>query len=307
MNFWHHSWLWFWPLWAYCGASTYAYEADQYLNRTVHVPDSLTMMDTRVNAALLDIAAGWQGARSDARFARAVYRKLGGLHWADRIERWANANPAVAKYPQTRFRNIYTGMPFWATRVNFFFGVARSIRIGGVMVGTDKFGHFFSQGLKYYNRQQRGWREERIWARGALAERWIFGRLTTGTYANADLVANFEGMRFYRSLFENEVVAGKAAVVSWTSDGPVISRPFTWSDHINDYWDEALNPGWMVDSLEKRLRLKVTAACTQARESPDAYRSEQDAALWARYSGIGLIDARHMQFEAVCSLGTKSG
>ena len=279
-----------------------AYEADQYLNRTAGVEDSLPVMDARVNDALEKIAARWRGPPDNARFARAVYRELGGLYWADRIERWANANPSIQKYPQTRYRNVYWGMPIWATRVNFVFGVARSIRVAGVIVGTDKFGHFFSQGLKYYKRHQRGWSHERVWARGAYTERWIFGRLTTGTYANADLVANYEGMRFYASLFEDGVVPGKGTIVRWTADGATIARPFTWADHINDYWDEALNPGAMVPALESRLRVRILALCEAARVAPTAYSSREDAALWARYARIGLEDARDMQFAALCDL-----
>ena len=266
---------------AFASSVASAYEADQYLHRTAEVADSVVLMDAQVNEALATIAANWRGPRDDARFARAVWRKLGGLYWADRIERWANANPAIEKYPQTRFRSIYRGMPVWATRVNFFFGVARTMKVGGVMVGTDKFGHFFSQGLKYYKRQQRGWPDERVWAQGAFAERWIFGRLTTGTYANADLVANYEGLLFYRSLFEDHVVADKPAIVVWSDSGPRIRRAFAWADHVNDYWDEALNPGAMVPSLESRLRRRVSETCPLARQQPQAYRSQDDAGLWA--------------------------
>lgn len=170
------------------------------------------------------------------------------------------------------------------------------------MIGTDKFGHFFSQGLKYYKRHKRGWSDERVFARGAYAERWIFGKLTTGVYANADLVANYEGMRFYASLFEPGVIPGKAAIVRWSESGPVISRPFTWTDHVTDYWDEALNPGPMVPALEKRLRKRMLELCHAARAEPAAYSSSEDDALWNRYEQIGLRDARHMQFTAVCGL-----
>ncbi|MBJ39312.1 MAG: hypothetical protein CMD83_12750 [Gammaproteobacteria bacterium] len=287
---------------ALCVSGGFAYESDQYLYRTAEVADSLPLMDARVNDALVQIAATWSGPRDDARFARAVYRELGGLYWVDHIERWANANPAIRKYPQTRFRSVYRGMPIWATRVNYLFGVARSMRVGGVRVGTDKFGHFFSQGLKYYKRHKRGWSDERVFGRGAFAERWIFGKLTTGVYANADLVANYEGMRFYASLFEDDVRSGKPALVGWSEDGPVIARPFTWTDHVTDYWDEALNPGPMVPALEKRLHARMLGLCDAARAVPAAYSSPEDDALWERYEKIGLKDARHMQFTSVCSL-----
>ena len=37
--------------------------------------------------------------------------------------------------------------------------------------------------------------------RSVTTERGVFGALTTGIYSNADLVANYEGYRFYRGLF----------------------------------------------------------------------------------------------------------
>jgi len=41
-------------------------------------------------------------------------------------------------------------------------GVAlgRTIRLAGSLTGSDKLGHFFSQGLKYYRSHLEGWSEE---------------------------------------------------------------------------------------------------------------------------------------------------
>ena len=70
-----------------------------------------------------------------------------------------------------------------------------------------------------------GWREEHILGRGTFNERWLFGQLTTSIYSNADLVANYEGYRFYRSLFEDGVVPGKPAIVRFAGDAPGSSAP----------------------------------------------------------------------------------
>jgi hypothetical protein len=64
----------------------------------------------------------------------------------------------------------------YASRVNFFFGTGRTIRIGGTLLGTDKLGHFFSQGWKYYRRHRRGLSEAAVMRRGAFNERWLFGQ-----------------------------------------------------------------------------------------------------------------------------------
>ena len=71
--------------------------------------------------------------------------------------------------------------------------------------------------------------EQEAAERSAYTERAIFGQMTTGSYSNADLVANYEGHRFYRSLFEDNIVPGKPAILRWENDAWVIQRPYTWA------------------------------------------------------------------------------
>ncbi len=61
----------------------------------------------------------------------------------------------------------------------------------------------------------------------------LFG--ATGSYSNADLVANYEGYRFYRSLFDDDVISGKTAILRWENNRWVIQREFDWADHVNEY------------------------------------------------------------------------
>lgn len=280
------------------GAS--AYESDQYTNRTQDIADSRDLLDDAVNQAIQGILARKNAPRTKQKIAKAIYLDIGGLYWADKIERWAAKSPDVEKYDQTRRESVYKGMPFWATRVNFVFGVGRSFRVNGVMVGSDKFGHFVSQGYKYYIREQRGEPPEKLLKKGWFAERWIFGELTTGVFSNADLVANFEGWRFYQSLFEDNVTEGKIAILNLDGDVYVQQRLFTFADHINNYWDEALNPSYTVPSLDKRLKKAIKALCPEYQESPDFYTVPDDAKLWARYEHLGLKDSRQNQFAVIC-------
>ena len=277
-----------------------AYESDQYTNRTQDISDSLELMDGAVNKAIRDILARKNPPRTNSRIAKAIYFEIGGLYWADKIERWAAKSPEVEKYEQTRRDSVYKGMPFWATRVNFIFGVGRSFRVNGVMVGSDKFGHFFSQGYKYYLREVRGESREKLLRKGWFAERWIYGELTTGLFSNADIVANYEGWRFYQSLFKDDVVTGKTAIMKLDRGIYVQQRPFSFADHINDYWDEALNPSYAVPSLNKRLRKAIKGLCPEYHKSPDFYTVPDDAQLWTTYEHLGLKDSRQNQFVAIC-------
>lgn len=281
----------------------FGYESDQYTQRTQEVSDSLRVMDRAVNDSIASILARKKPPTTQAAMARAIYYDIGGHYWADKIERWAAKSAEVEKYHQSRYQSIYRSMPIWATRVNFLFGIGRSFRVNDVMVGSDKFGHFVSQGYKYYKRDIRGLTDEELLARGWFAERWLFGQLTTGVFSNADLVANYEGWRFFQSLFNDEVISDKPAILMFKAGKIVQQREFTWADHINDYWDEALNPSFMVPSLNKRLRKKIAALCPDYEKNRSAYSTQGDAELWGRYKFLGLKDNRANHFTAICTPG----
>ncbi|MEO7794838.1 MAG: hypothetical protein ABIV06_08700, partial [Thermoanaerobaculia bacterium] len=277
-----------------------AYETDQYSNRLVPLADSQPILERVVNEALLRVAAGWRGGADRYGFTLAVFHELGGLHWVDRIERLAIESPEIQRLPQMRHHSIYDGLPFTARRVNFVFGVGSTIRLAGVLTGTDKLGHFFSQGKKYYFSRLAGWREEHILGRGKFNERWLFGQLTTSVYSNADLVANYEGYLFYRSLYEDGIVPGKSAIVRFAGDRAVVTRPFSWGDHVSDYWDEALHPSHMSRELAKSMQQAILGICADYALAPERFRVRDEAVLRERYAAIGLKPAAENSVPVVC-------
>jgi len=277
------------------------YETDQYTHRLQPIADAQSLLDRTVNEALADIAAGWRGHGDRAVFATALFHRLGGYYWVDRIERLAMQSPEIERLPQSRHHSIFEGLPFHARRVNYFFGVGHTIRLAGSLVGTDKLGHFFSQGKKYYLSHLAGWKDESVVGRGEFNERWIFGQLTTSVYSNADLVANYEGYLFYRSLFEPGIVPGKPAIVRFAGDRAEITRPFTWSDHVNDYWDEALNPSYMSPGLARAIQGAIRDLCPDYERAPGAFEARDEARLHERYARIGLKPAPENSVAVVCA------
>ncbi len=281
-------------------APGFPYETDQYSLGEAPIADSVDLLNNRFNQELARIAAEWRGPASRARFARQVYARLGGRHWVDRLERWAIRSPDVEKALPGGRRSIYRGLPFWATRAGFFFGVAPTIRIHSVSLGTDKIGHFISQGWKYHRRHLRGASPERVLRLGVRNEAGIFGSLTTGTFSNADLVANYEGYLFYRSLFEDDVVAGKPAIIAWAEGGARIQRRFDFRDHVNDFWSEALNPSRFDSLLRKPMLARLRQLCPDYQRRPDLYVPERDEELRARYRHLGLRPGISHRLDRVC-------
>lgn len=254
-----------------------------------------------MNEGLERVAASWRGPEDRWLFAHAVYRELGGIYWVDRIERRAMKSSTIERLPQARHHSVFSSAPWWATRVNYLFGVGKTLRLAGSLVGSDKLGHFISQGVKYYRSHLAGWQEGHLIWRGRFNERWLFGQLTTSVYSNADLVANYEGFLFYRSLFEDGVVGAKPRLVRFDGRRASLVRPFDWADHVNDYWDEALNPSYFSPALGKAVRNALLTVCDDYARAPEAFTVRDESALRERYAHIGLRPAPQNSVPAVCA------
>ena len=286
------------------GGQAPAHETDQYSIRGVELEDSTELLNRQFNHMLGEIADGWWEGENRAKFAKRVFYTMGGTHYIDKYERWARNNPQVDMLWMPRDESIYRGGPFWSTRVVFFFGLGPVLRINGQLVGSDKIGHFLSQGWKYHKRYLRGVPEAEVVRIGQRNESGIFGYLTTGVFSNADLVANYEGLLFYRSLFEDGVVAGKPAIIEWVGSGARLRRPFDWRDHVNAYWDEAFNPGLYDGLLARRVADHLAELCEDYRADPQAYVPANDAELARRYAILELRDASKYRLDNLCESET---
>ncbi len=276
-----------------------AYETDQYRGRGVVLTDSLEILDGQVNSVLQDIARQWEGEPDNQRFAREVYKRLGGLYWVARFERWALRHPDVERYKPDRDESIYAGFPIWSSRISAIVGISQTFLVNDVRVGGDKFGHFFSQGYSYFDHRHDGWSQHRVLGRGAFWEKWFWGYLTTGIFSNGDLVANYEGQLFYESLFEPDVVPGKSEIIVWRDKKPFLKRRFTWADHINDYWDEALHPSYFVKSMRPRMLRAISLLCDDYRSDDHLYVRDEPA-LIEKYADLGLKPSPEFRPIEVC-------
>ena len=149
--------------------------------------------------------------------------------------------------------------------------------------------------------------ETRAAEHSAFTERAIFGQLTTGVYSNADLVANFEGYRFYRSLFEDGVIPGKPAILAWRDDHWEIQRPFTWADHVNEYWDEALNINHFDSLLYPYMEERLADFCPMYRQAPEMFYIEDEDSLKERYAHLQLRDTSELRLDNLCTPAGSEG
>jgi len=281
-----------------------AYETDQVSNRLQPISDSTVSLNDRVNNTLRSIAGEWRGPRNERRFVKRIYWHIGGLHWVDKLERWAMKAPEVDKLTTPRYQSIYAGHPLYASRVTKLFGIGATIRVNDVLIGSDKIGHFISQGMKFYMRWIRSRDEDDAARRSAYTERAIFGQLTTGSYSNADLVANYEGHRFYRSLFEDEIVPGKPAILVWEEDRWKIQREFDFADHVNDYWDEGVNFNHYDRLLYPHVKNRLLEYCDEFSQAPLRYAVRNESELLQRYRHLELRDTSELRLPNLCQQTT---
>ncbi|MDJ0907020.1 MAG: hypothetical protein QNI96_13455 [Woeseiaceae bacterium] len=286
-----------------CGlwlAQAQAYETDQHTKRGTDLADSTSILNDKVNESIAEIVGDWDRGHDEMHVVNEFYRKLGGRHWVDRLERWAMKSPDVERLDVGRYESIFAGHPVWATRVAKFFGTGATIRVNDQLIGSDKIGHFISQGRKYYRRYLRYGSEEEAAEQSAFTERALFGQLSNGIYSNADLVANYEGHRFYRSLFEDDIVPGKPAILRWDDDGWIIQRKFDWADHVNEYWDEALNINHYDAALYRHMHDTFVEMCPKYWERPDLYTIVNEEVLREKYAHLQLRDTSELRLDSLC-------
>ena len=278
-----------------------AYETDQFSNRQQAIRDSASILNHQVTLAIASTIIGWRGEPDEMKVVDGIYYKIGGKHWVDKLERFAMDSGEVERLTTPPHDSIYSGHPLYATRVAGLFGVGPTLKINNVLVGTDKLGHFLSQGWKFYRRWVRLGDEGKAAEQSAYTERALFGQMTTGSYSNADLVANYEGFRFYRSLFEADIVAGKPAILAWDNDHWIMQRPFDFADHVNDYWDEALNINHYDTMLYSHMKNRLLSFCDSYRAHPELYAVHDEDALKYRYRNLQLRDTSELGLSHICT------
>ena len=284
-----------------------AYETDQFNNRLQPIGDSTSILNRQVTLAIAETITSLNGPRDDMKVVNGIYHKIGGKHWVDKLVRFAMDSDEVERLDTPPHDSIYSGHPLWATRVAGLFGVGPTLKINGVLVGSDKLGHFLSQGRKFYRRWVRMGDEAKAAEQSAYTERALFGQMFTGSYSNADLVANYEGYLFYRSLFEDDVIAGKPAIIAWQDDHWIMQRPFDWADHVNDYWDEALNINHFDAMLYKHMKSRLLTFCDDYRTAPDLFKVHDEQTLKNRYRNLQLRDTSELRLDRLCKQESDDG
>ncbi|MEN8257622.1 MAG: hypothetical protein ABFS09_07150 [Thermodesulfobacteriota bacterium] len=153
------------------------------------------------------------------------------------------------------------------------------VSLNGHFVGLDKVGHFFAEGWHYF--ELTDYREDNIaqaleW--GKEQEAGKFGYTTTGIFSFADLVANFNGWRFWNKVLlkENDPLKGVIAnffnrpyitceiqIITSLKNRKIVkawenNTPFDLADYLDGAWDEGNNCNSYEDPvIEEKVASRV--------------------------------------------------
>ncbi len=149
---------------------------------------------------------------------------------------WLETAP-IDRHTFSAREDIYGGVHWRQNLLLATVGPCSTLRLGDVLVGTDKIDHFLVQGFLYFRWSRQGRNTERALRLGTFTERAYWGTATTKTFSYADLAANYDGYRFYAGLL------GPGSALQRDEDGCVEQvRPWDWAEWVDWQYDEVLNP-----------------------------------------------------------------
>ena len=160
-----------------------------------------------------------------------------------------------------------------------------TVRVRGHLVGLDKLGHFFAQGWQYFElTREEGKSIEQALQWGKEQEGGKYGYTTTGIFSFADLVANFNGLRFWNRVLRknNDPLLGFAANLL---DSPYVTcniqvaasfrhmkivkawernKKFDLSVYLDGVWDEGNNcNSYASPVIEEKVSLRIREVDSQ--------------------------------------------
>ena len=301
-----------------------AREVDQFTDRLFqldHLSDASQVIDAHMNALLAQVVS-----ELDARQPRSqperdiiVEEVLQGSHieliaqLRSPLEAWVREVAPVELF-WAAHRGIYGGdVDYDDMGLAWYIDNAPVFRIGPLLVGIDKLGHFLGQGW-FYAREYAALRARdpqateadllgRVRAYGHELESGYQGLTGTGVYSYADLAANWQGFEFYRSLW-----AGPRPFIIATNGAYRVARAFHVLDYATDAWDEVANPSRARHErfFSKVVRYLRSRVCEAYRGDPVRFANASGRSQDPReyiWEGAGQFGAeRRWQLAEICQL-----
>ena len=245
-------------------AKSYSAEVDHFSLSHLDVQDSTKLIENEINR-LMTVAIDQANRpikkvmpkHSSGRFPKRpgcnetrLYKQL---KWqlarpvVGQLETFAEESAHISKRRVPFLKSIYQDF-FWQESPSLVLSqrMAAIIKINNVEIGTDKLGHFFTEGLSYFDLTNKLTADINLGLHfGRWTESLYFGAQTTGVFSYADLTANFNGLRYW-----NKILAKQQDPLTHQTVTPyiscqdkkwVVSEGFSFEPYIDLAWNEQIN------------------------------------------------------------------
>jgi hypothetical protein len=251
-----------------CGATAQALEVDPYLAWMQRIEDSTPAINAYLNESARNAVelANENPRKFDSCSAVtiAIFRRMHKAVLLSRpLVRHINRNPDIDKYGRPHFAEVSGSMYRYVPQL-YFSSLADSINVDGIYMSSDKLGHVFGFGRRYYKKYldaiDDGLGTEAALLKaieyGVRHEKGIVGKVIDGIYSYADLEANYQGMQLARSFCEgNEPnLAGSPGAWEWHHDADI-------SGFVLPTFDEGYLPNNFIKVYRPMIRKRLKRYC----------------------------------------------
>lgn len=251
-------------------SSVYASEIDPFNNRSVQLEDSLPALNLKANELMKDALSKLNKkdfSCSEKKLYKSLRKKFRNQYTSEFAE-WLVETDELDKMSTKTSDSIYQEFKWYQAVIPGLFAklsdpAGEILNVGGVFVGTDKFEHFSGSGFNYFKKyylKEKSLKDAMMI--GYRAEVGIMGATMTGVMSYADMVANFNGMRFWNNMLGKHV-----DVLTNEEVTPYLEcekgqwhqvRQIDFSEYIDHAWDEGINCSWFrTESLLRKVQTRI--------------------------------------------------
>ena len=285
------------------GAHALAAEVDSFTFRMMPLEDSLETINDRTNDYLqkgLEIL-NEKGEGCDEKKLYKQLRKYYSNQYRGDLGAEIVNTQGIDAHWITIEESIYQDFNWYQSPIQGLWGrvatdpTAALIKVNGVLLGTDKFEHFMGSGYNYFKTYYlKGKPLSSALAIGDNAETGMMGSIMTGVMSYGDLVANFNGMRFWNHmLLKNDDVLGAkynaGPYVACEDDKWVQVEKINWATYIDEAFDEGQNcSSFKTEEMRSMVETRIDLASLRyGRELKCPMNPEKILPLKEKYGEIG--------------------
>lgn len=223
----------------------FATEVDNFTQRYESIENSLPQINAEINKRVQD-SINSENLRSNYCDRESLLSRIKNkfvFFGYSKFEIWMQTN---SRLPQKRTlkNHIYKNADIISTgsTVNLPFTMSSLFNVGGLLIGADKFSHFFTEGWIYYHKySSQNYTEQEILVDGYKKEAGLWGGYTMGIISYADLSANYLGFQFWLSLLGKSELLNKGPFIQCSRNKWKIIVPIDISSFLNNSLDEGIN------------------------------------------------------------------